>query len=223
MSADCREPGLNTCFLERLGDWDVHKVAHKRIDPAIVLGIVVIAGRDLNDVNNAVGHLAECDAVVKSPAIFLMLVAADADLNDDAGTDFFSDCSEDLERELGTVLNGAAVFVCSCIPSRGQELGKEPSVTALHHDLIESRLDCAESRLGKITCNAGHIFFIHCRNMCAVFLVHLHRTDDFSGRRAVEKRLGKKSRMGQLHARVGAVSVDRVSELDPVFGGKDHP
>ena len=113
---------LDASFLQGTRYGHVHEAVHERVHPAVVLGIVVVARRYFDDVHEFVRHLAERYAIVNRPAVFLVFIAADANLDDDSVSDLVPDCPKNLQRELRAVLDGAAVFVRSRVPSGGEEL-----------------------------------------------------------------------------------------------------
>lgn len=105
----------------------------------------------------ALQDLEQGDGVLDGAATGEAVVERDAEDDGQGIAHRVLDCVDDLDREAGEALRGAAVLVGTVIPDRAHELVDEVACVGVHLDCVVARVTCDACRKAEAIHDAGDL------------------------------------------------------------------
>ena len=109
-----------------------------RMCPAEHLRIFMVPAGNIKQVHLVLCHPGNFDAVIQSQPHICQIVTGKTDLNGESGTHSLSDRIQSHHKKPGAVFQRAAKFIFSPVRDRGKELRKQPSVSRMYLNHVES-------------------------------------------------------------------------------------
>ena len=103
---------------------------------------LIRTGRNMDHIHKVFQSMSDLASVLKAVASVKKLASADAKLYRKSRAYSCTDCLQHLTYNPDAVFKASAVFVCTVVEIRREELIEQPAVTGMHHDHLVSCTLC---------------------------------------------------------------------------------
>ena len=141
--------------------------------------LLIDAAGDVHRGDVGLGHGHKAAGLLGGDAAGLVVGAVNAQLHQEVGANSLTHSLENLQGELGTVLQAAAELVVTGVHQRGEELGEQEAVSAVDEHAVKAGLLHIGGGHSEVIGDAVHIRLVHGTHLHPCQVGALHRAHSF--------------------------------------------